>query len=175
MNRLEIFNILRPIVASVTGVSNVILTDQVSTKGSSLPSPSGEYITIEPKQSVNQRGQANVYRSNSLTVQSVDVDVRAQIIVEASINVFRGVDAISRVERLLQADKRPDVLNALRVNKIGWQRTSAPNNLTRLQSGNPEQRSQLYIYLYYETTNPVTINNIESASYDVEYYVNCVE
>lgn len=172
MNRLEIFNILRPIVASVTGVSNVIMTDQVAINGSSLPSPSGEYITIEPKQSINQRGQANIYRSNSATSQSVDVEVRAQIIVEASINVFRGVDAISRIERLLQADKRPDVLNALRVNKIGWQRTSAPNNLTRLQSGNPEQRSQLYIYLYYETRDPVTINNIESTSYSIEYDVS---
>lgn len=171
MNRLEIFNILRPIVASVTGVTNVIMTDQVASNGSSLPSPSGEYITIEPKQSVNERGQANIHRSTSLSPSAIDVDVRAQIIVEASINVFRGVDAISRIGRLLQADKRPDVKNALRTNNIGWQRTSAPNNLTRLQSGNPEQRSQLYIYLYYETRDPVTINNIESASYNIEYAV----
>jgi hypothetical protein len=169
MNRLELFNILRPIVASVTGVAKVILADQVSKNGSSLPSPAGEYITIEPKQAISQRGQANIYRANSVTAQSVDVEVRTQIIVEASINVFRGTDAISRVERLLQANKRPDVSAALRAGLLGWQRTSAPNNLTRLQSGNPEQRSQLYIYLYYETRDPVTINNIESSSYNIEY------
>lgn len=169
MNRLELFNILRPIVSSVTGVANVILTDQTANNGSSLPSPSGEYLTIEPKQSINQRGQATIRRATSASPQAIDVDVRAQIIVEASINVFRGNDAISRVERLLQCNKRPDVSAALRAGNIGWQRTSAPNNLTRLQSGNPEQRAQIYIYLYYETTNPVTINNIESASYEIQY------
>lgn len=169
MNRLELFQILQPIVKTVTGVPTVILTDQVSSSGSGLPSPTGEYATIEPKQSISQRGQANIHRSNSVTPQSVDVDVRAQIIVEASINVYRGVDAISRVERLLQCNKRPDISAALRAGSLGWQRASAPNNLTRLQSGNPEQRAQVYIYLYYETTDPVTIDSIESASYEVQY------
>lgn len=169
MNRLELFTILRPIVASVTGVANVILADQVSSTGSGLPSPSGEYVTIEPKQSVSQRGQANIYRANSATAQSLDVDVRAQIVVEASINVFRGADAVSRADRLLQANKRPDVSAALRAGKLGWQRTSTPNNLTRLQSGNPEQRAQVYLYLMYETTNQVTINAIESYEYEVQY------
>ena len=169
MNRVEIFNIIRPIVASVTGISNVILADQVSSGGSGLPSPSGEYAGIEPKQSINQRGQANIYRNTSATPQSIDVEVRAQIIVEVSVNVFRGVDAVSRVERLLQCNKRPDVSATLFKNKLGWQRTSAPNNLTRLQSGNPEQRAQVYLYLMYETRDPVVINTIESASYSVEY------
>lgn len=169
MNRIELFNILRPIVQSVTGVPTVILTDQVSSSGSGLPAPSGEYVTIEPKQSISQRGQANIYRNTSATPQSLDVEVRAQIIVEANINVYRGVDAVSRIERLLQCNKRPDVSAALRKGKLGWQRASAPNNLTGLQSGNPEQRAQVYLYLYYETRDPVTINNIESASWDVEY------
>jgi hypothetical protein len=169
MNRLELFNILRPIVESVTGLTTVILADQVDSTGKGLPSPQGEYATIEPKQSISQRGQANIYRSNSAAQRAIDTDVRAQIIVEASINVFRGVDAVSRVERLLQCNKRPDVSASLRAAKLGWQRASAPNNLTRLQSGNPEQRAQVYLYLYYETTDSVTINNIESASYEVQY------
>lgn len=169
MNRLELFNILRPIVESVTGLTTVILADQVDSKGKGLPSPQGEYATIEPKQSISQRGQANIYRSTSVAPRAIDTDVRAQIIVEVSINVFRGVDAVSRVERLLQCNKRPDVSAALRAAKLGWQRASAPNNLTRLQSGNPEQRAQVYLYLMYETTDTVTINNIESASYEVQY------
>jgi hypothetical protein len=169
MTRLELFAILRPIVASVTGVSNVILTDQVDADGSGLAAPAGEYATIEPKQSVSQRGQANIYRDTSLTPQSIDVDVRAQIIVEASVNVFRGTDAISRVERLIECSKRPAVSAALRAANLGWQRTSAPNNLTRLQSGNPEQRAQIYIYLYYETTSIEVINNIESAGWEIQY------
>lgn len=169
MNRLELFNILRPIVASVTGVPTVILADQVDSYGKGLPAPAGEYATIEPKQSISQRGQANVIRKNSAVPQSVDDEVRAQIIVEASINVFRGVDAVSRVEKLLQCNKRPSVSAALRATKLGWQRTSAPNNLTGLQSGNPEQRAHVYLYLMYETSDIETINSIESASWGVEY------
>lgn len=168
MTRLEIFKVLQPIVKLVTGVPTVILADQVDNSGVGLPSPVGEYATIEPKQSISERGQANVYRSTSLTPRSIDVEPRAQVIVEASVNVFRGVDALSRVERLLQCNKRPDVSAALRAAKLGWQRTSAPNNLTRLQSGNPEQRAQIYIYLMYETRQTVAMNNIESASWQVE-------
>lgn len=169
MTRLEIFKVLQPIVKLVTGVSTVILADQVDSSGVGLPSPAGEYATIEPKQSISERGQANVYRSLSATQESIDIDVRAQVIVEASVNVFRGVDAVSRVSRLLQCNKRPDVSAALFKNKLGWNRTSAPNNLTRLQSGNPEQRAQIYIYLMYETSNPITINTIESVNYSVQY------
>lgn len=162
MNRLEIFQILQPIIKTVTGVSTVILADQVQSDGTGIPSPSGEYITIEPKQSISQRGQANQYRTVSTVTRSVDVDVRAQIIVEASINVYRGTDAISRVSRLQQCHKRPDVLATLFKAGLGWQRVSAPNNLTTLMSGNPEQRAQIYVYLMYETSDLVTINNIES-------------
>lgn len=169
MNRLEIFNAIRPIIETVTGVSTVILADQTRSDGTGIPSPSGEYITIETKQSVSQRGQANIYRRNSATPQSVDVEVRAQIIVEAVINVFRGVDAVSRLSRLQQANKRPDVSAALYQADLGWQRVSTPNNLTTLQSGNPEQRAQCYLYLMYETSDQVTINSIESCSYEVQY------
>lgn len=169
MTRDEIYNIIKPIVQDVTGLRMVTIADAVDDRGTGLPSPPGEYITIEPKQSVAQRGQANIYRSNSATPQSVDYDVRAQIIVELNINCFRGDDAISRLSRLQQCNKRPDVSNALRIGKLGWQRASTPNNLTRLQSGNPEQRAQIYIYLMYETTDEVTINSIESAEYEIQY------
>ena len=168
MNRLELFNILRPIVTLVTGLDNVILTQQTSDDGAGIPSPSGEYITIEPKQSVTQRGQANIIKTNSTSGEAVDYDVRAQVTVEASINVFRGVDAISRIETLLQCNKRPDVRAMLQSGNVGWQRTSAPNNLTGLQSGNPEQRAQLYIYLYYETSSLAAVDAIESASVEVQ-------
>ena len=93
--------------------------------------------------------------------------MRAQIIVELSINCFRGDDAISRLSRLQQCNKRPDVSAALFKAGLGWQRASVPNNLTRLQSGNPEQRAQIYIYLMYETSDIVTINNIESVGLTV--------
>lgn len=169
MTRDEIYQAIKPIIQTVTGLNMVTIVDAVDDRGVGLPSPPGEYITIEPKQSVAQRGQANIHRKNSTLAQSVDYDIRTQIIVELNINCFRGQDAISRLSRLQQCNKRPDVSNALRAAKLGWQRVSAPNNLTRLQSGNPEQRAQIYIYLYYETTDEITINSIESASYGIEY------
>ena len=167
MTRDEIYNIIKPIVQDVTGLRMVTIANAVDDHGTGLPSPDGEYITIEPKQSIDQRGQANIYRTTSATPRSVDVDVRAQIIVELSINCFRGDDAISRLSRLQQCNKRPDVSAALFKAGLGWQRASVPNNLTRLQSGNPEQRAQIYIYLMYETSDIVTINNIESVGLTV--------
>lgn len=167
MTRDEIYQAIKPIIQTVTGLNMVTIADAVDDRGVGLPSPPGEYITIEPKQSVAQRGQANIYRNQSLTERSIDVDVRAQIIVELSINCFRGQDAVSRLSRLQQCNKRPDVSASLFKTGLGWQRVSAPNNLTRLQSGNPEQRAQIYIYLMYETSDIVTINNIESVSLSV--------
>jgi hypothetical protein len=164
MNRLEIFQILQPIVKTVTGLSTVILADQTHSDGTGIPAPSGEYITIEPKQNQTQRAQAIQLRTDSATTRSIDVTIRAQITVEASINVFRGVDAIDRVSKLIECHKRPDVFATLHVAKLGWQRTSAPNNLTSLQSGNPEQRAQISVYLMYEDPSVITINNIESVS-----------
>ena len=73
MNRLELFNILQPIVKSVTGVSIVILANQTQSDGTGIPAPSGEYITIEPKQSVAQRGQANIHHNTSTTPLSLDI------------------------------------------------------------------------------------------------------
>ncbi len=161
MNRLDIFNAIRPIILSVTGVPEVILADP------NAQSPQGEYVSVEPKQSLSQRGQANVRRNTSMTPQSVDVDVRAQVIVECSLNFYRG-NARDRAERLLQANKRPDVSAALYRAGLGWNRADVINNLTSLQSNNFEQRAQISIFLMYETTDPITINSIESVSVSVE-------
>lgn len=167
MTRVEIFNAIRPIILSVTGIPEVILADQLDQRNGGVPSPTGEYASIETKQSITQRGQANIHRNTSLTPLSVDVDVRAQIIVECSINFYRG-EARDRAERLLQANKRPDVSALLFAAKLGWNRTNAINNLTSLQSNNYEQRAQLSIFLMYETSDPIVINSIESVDFSIE-------
>ncbi len=161
MNRLEIFEAIRPIVLSVTGVPEAILADP------NAQSPSGEYVSIEAKQSITQRGQANQYRKNSATPRSIDVDVRAQVIVECSLNFYRG-NARDRAEQLLQCNKRPDVSAALYRAGLGWNRENAINNLTSIQSNNYEQRAQVSIFLMYETTDPVTINAIESVEWELQ-------
>lgn len=168
MTDQELFAILRPIVMSVTGVPECILADP------NKPSPLGVYASIRPRQSVRERGQANIYRANTALVPSpigpvndLQVDVRAQIMCDVSIQFYRGA-AMQMAESLKQCNKRPSVSAALFKNKIGWNGTSAVNNLTSLQSNNWEQRSEITMTLMYETSSKETMNAIYSAQVIVQ-------
>jgi hypothetical protein len=160
MTNEQLFAILRPIIMTVTGVPECILADQ------NAKSPTGEYASIRPRQSIDQRGQAHLIPVNT-PGNLVTVDVRAQVIATASVNFYRG-DAMARVERLKECNKRPDVSIDLFKAKVRWLGTSAANNLTALQSVNWEQRAQISIRLGYEVSNINDINNILSASIIVE-------
>ncbi|MCK8669190.1 hypothetical protein M1M11_30380 [Pseudomonas azerbaijanoccidens] len=160
MTNEELFKKLRPIVMLATGVPECLLADQ--TGPGSMPAPKGAYATITPRQSVSERGQANIL-SRDVPGEQVEVDVRAQIMCSCSVNFYRG-EAIMFAERLKQANKRPDVSVMLFKSNIGWNSTDAVNNLTSLQSANFEQRAQITIRLMYETSSLPVINNILSAS-----------
>jgi len=164
MTNQELFAKLRPIVMLATGVPECILADQIGP--SSMPAPKGAYATITPRQSVGERGQANV-TSRDIPGDLVEFDVRAQIMCSASINFYRG-EALMYAERLKQANKRPDVSMMLFKAKIGWNSTDGVNNLTSLQSANFEQRAQITIRLMYEAISITEINNILSASVVLE-------
>ena len=58
MTNEELFKKLRPIVMLATGVPECILADQAGP--GSMPAPKGAYATITPRQSVSERGQANI-------------------------------------------------------------------------------------------------------------------
>lgn len=156
MTNEQLFAILRPIIMRVTGVPECILADQ------NAKSPTGEYAWIRPRQSIDQRGQAHIYPVNKVD-DLVTVDVRAQVIATASVNFYRG-DAMARVERLKECNKRPDVSMDMFKAGVRWLGTSAANNLTALQSVNWEQRAQINIRLGYEVSNINDVNNILSAS-----------
>ena len=163
MTNLEVFDIMRQIVLTVTGVPEVILANP------NAPSPPGEYASIKPKQSITQRGQANIYRKTSASPLSQDEEVRAQIIAECSINFYRGVSARDRAERLLQCNKRSDISALLFTNGLGWNRAGPINDLDALQSNNWEQRAQISVFVMYETRDEITINSIESAEWEIQY------
>lgn len=158
MTNQELFAKLRPIVMLATGVPECLLADQIGP--GSMPAPQGAYATITPRQSVSERGQANIV-SRDVPGELVEVDVRAQIMCAASVNFYRG-EALMYAERLKQANKRPDVSMMLFKSKIGWSSTDAVNNLTSLQSANFEQRAQITIRLMYETSSLPAVNNILS-------------
>lgn len=71
-------------------------------------------------------------------------------------------------ERLIEANKRPDISVMLFKARIGWNSTDAVNNLTSLQSANFEQRAQITIRLMYETSSLPVVNNILSATVALE-------
>lgn len=157
----EIFDILRPIILDVTGVPECILADP------NAPSPSGSYAAVRPLQTVGERGQANVIRiGNNDATQTVQV--KAQIAATCWVNFYRD-GAMNFAGKLKQANKRPDVSMTLLRNSLGWVGTENVNNLTALQSANFEERAQIAIKLWYETTDEATINSIERVSIGVEY------
>ncbi len=164
MTNEELFAKLRPIVMLATGVPECILADQAGP--GSMPAPKGPYATITPRQSVSERGQANIVKRD-IPGDQVEVDVRAQIMCSCSVNFYRG-EAIMFAERLKQANKRPDISMMLFKSKIGWNSTDAINNLTSLQSANFEQRAQITIRLMYETSSLPAVNNILSATVALE-------
>jgi hypothetical protein len=162
MTNEQLFQLIRQIILSVTNVPEVILANQ------NKPAPSGVYCTVEPKKSIRERGQANIYR-NDVVGDKINVDVRAQVIVEADIQFYRG-DPFTETEKLNQCNKRPDISALLFQNGVGWLSASTTLDLTALQSNNFERRASKTITLSYETNNAVEINNILKVPYEFENY-----
>lgn len=161
VTNLELFQILREIIITVTGVPECILVNQ-NKKG-----PRGEYATIQPQQSIAERGQANIVRVPKPGAL-MDTEVRAKIACTAWVNFYRG-DTRTQATKLKQCNKRPDISALLFKNNLGWVGTSVVQNLTALQSENYESRSQIAINLWYETSDTVEINTIERINGSVEY------
>lgn len=152
MTNNDIFAALRPHILNVTGVSECILADPNG------PSPDGPYASVRPRQSIRERGQANIIIHDGAN-DTIVYEIRAQIVASCEINFFRG-EAMQYAEMLKECHKRPDVCWPLWQAGIGWGGTEPVNNLTALQASNFEQRAQIIVKLLYEAVNTVTVNNI---------------
>lgn len=161
MNKLELFELLRPIVQTVTGVPTCIYADQ------NVKAPTGTYAAIRPKQSIRRRGQADVNWKPGAPVESVDITRKTHVITECSINFYRD-GAEDYAEMMLEADKRPDVYETLYRAGVGWLRAGPVNNLTALQANNWEPRAQISVFLIYDVADTVNVNSIESAEIQVQ-------
>lgn len=164
MTNEELFAKIRPIILAATGVPECILANQGPVAGNKAPS--GEYASVFPRQSVMERGQANVYQRNKVG-DLVETEVRAQVMASCSVNFFRG-KAHEYAELLKQCNKHPSISIALYKAGLGWNDADAVNDLTALQSANWEARAQITIRLMYEVTSITDINNILSASVIIE-------
>ena len=152
MTNNDIFAALRPHILNVTGISECILADPNG------PSPDGAYASVRPRQSIRERGQANIIMTDGAN-DTIVYEIRAQIVASCEINFFRG-EAMQYAEMLKECHKRPDVCWPLWQAGIGWGGTEPVNNLTALQASNFEQRAQIIVKLLYEAVNTVTVNNI---------------
>jgi hypothetical protein len=160
MTNEELFALLAPIIMEATGVPEVMLADD---KGGS---PKGEYASLFPRQTVAERGQANIYRRDKPD-NKVETEVRAQIIATCSVNFFRG-NAHMYAERLKQCNKHPNISMMLKRAKLGWNGADSANDLTTIQSANWEPRAQINIRIMYEAKTFSEINNILSARVIIE-------
>lgn len=163
MTNLEIYKIVRELVLVVTGVPTVIKSNP------NAPSPDGEYCAISITQPVSQRGQANTKTKTIVQPggwDGVGFDIRTQLEIDASLNFYRG-NAHEYARALPQANKRPDIQELLFKNNVGWNKTSAINNLNALQSENWENRAQIVLTLMFEGSSEVDTNGIYKVGIDV--------
>ncbi len=161
MNEVDIFNVLRPIVLSMTTVPTAILGNP------NEPAPSGPYASILPSLTIVERGQAIIYNEND-GINNINRTVKAQQIAECSINFYRD-NAHYNAGQMMQANKVHSVWLQLYENKLGWIRTGPVNNLNFLQSNNWEPRAQISIFLAVEATIiKENINTIEQLQVIIE-------
>ena len=163
MTEEELFDTLRPIILTVTGVPECILADP------NARAPDGDYAAVRPKKAVGQRGQSNVKLVNKpLSPIDLDTSVKRQVVTEMSIQFYRG-GALDYAPKLIDANKRSDISEILFKAKVGWRNVGPVNNLTALQSDSQEPRSQISIFLMYEETDEFSVNSIERVRVDTEY------
>lgn len=160
MTRDQIFDVLRPIIMSVTGVPECILENP------NREAPSGEYAAVNPKMSPKQKGQAIIDRVAKPGMLQ-GVNVRRQVETSVAVNFYRG-DSRSRAELLIECHKLPNIADSLFRARIGWGGIGPINDLTSLQSENFESRAHVQIELLHEIAIETDINSIESVEVRVQ-------
>lgn len=165
MDRLAIFQVMRPIILNATSVPECILANQ------NYPAPSGSYCSIEPKLNPKQRGQADITYNESNIDDTVTIIIKRQMIVDCSVNFYREF-ASDYASLVNDANKIPVNSDLLFNNGLGWQGTQPANDLTALQSNKQEQRRQVTINLFYEDVTELNYNSIEKVPYEITSWDN---
>lgn len=166
----EIYDVFHQIVQDVTGLAG----DHIIPGEDNQGAPAGPYASIKVGSSRGQRGHANQVLNNTALVSSpiglvrdVEHDIRPQLTNDISVNFYRS-GAGELASMLFQANKRPDVSQALFQAGIGWRNAGPINDLAALQSKEIEDRAQITITIWHEQSQKVTTNAIYSATVSVE-------
>lgn len=167
MTREQLFDILRPVIIGVTGVPECILADQ------SVTAPSGDYCSVEPFTNMKQLGRGNVKieevdpLDGNPNFKDQQATLTSQVETTVSVNFYRGA-AMDYAHKLMFADQRFDVGDYLFENGVGWMGCDNVNNLTMLNSGLYEPRSQIGIVVRFAHSQSSIVQQIYSSSWEIE-------
>lgn len=161
MDDKRIFEILRPLIMTVSGVTDCILANQ------NQNSPKEAYASVQIRTNVSERGQANIYHRDLIATNQVEGDVRAQQMVTCVVEFYRG-EANAMAASLQQMGKRSDVSWVLFKENMSIRNVGTAIDLTALQSSNYEKRARIELYLWVESSSKYVVNNILGTSIAVE-------
>lgn len=155
------------VVVAATGLP----ADHVMVGDPNGPAPDGPYCAVR-LQNPEQFGQGHVSQRDVPALddpqyQDVIVKVETQFTLGFSINFYRA-GAVANAAALCQANRREPIKALLRAAKLGWSRVSAVNNLTGLYQAAMEERAQLTLYLYGESTAEDRVQRIYRVGFKVQ-------
>lgn len=167
MTREQLFDILRPIITSKTGVPECILADPNS------PAPKGEYASIEPFSNIVEIGTGGQSQKEIPAVdgnpsfKDLEITIKSSQEVQVSINFYRG-NARDFANKVCQLDKHPSTHETMLINGLGWMRTGSVNNLTTLNQARFEARAQVDVFLRRMETATDTVQQIYVMPWSIE-------
>lgn len=153
MTDIELFQVLRPNVALVSGCSEIILAAQ------NKNSPKGSYGSIQVRYREDDVGQG-IINYRDIPDDRVEIDVRPQLAVTCVVEFFRE-GAKKFAENLKQMNRREDVTWDLFKSGISIRNMGNTMDLTALQSSNYEERARIEFVLWMEGSSKYVVNNIK--------------
>ncbi|MGS1116020.1 phage neck terminator protein [Castellaniella sp. UC4442_H9] len=157
MTNTDLYKLLRPAVATASGVPMIIMAAQ------NAPAPVGSYASIHVRTDVAERGMAFKRKTLLSDNQTFEHTIRSQQEVTCVVEFYRA-GAKEYAANLLQMDKRDDIVWDLFKVGLNIMRTGPVLDLTALQSDQYEERARVDLYLRMEVASTYDINRIMKAS-----------
>lgn len=155
MTDAELFQLLRPLVMTVTGCPQIILAAQNS------QAPKGEYGSIQIRYQNDERGHGIIH-SRNVPGDQIEFNVKPQRIMTCVAEFYRG-NAKLYAERMQAMQRRDDVIWPLYKSGISLVDVRAVSDLTALQSSNWEQRARVEFVLWLQGESKYIENQIKGA------------
>lgn len=157
MTNIELYKLLRPAVATASGVPKIIMA------GQNKEPPAGSYASIHVRTDIRERGMAFKRRRLLPDNETFEHTIRSQQEVTCVVEFYRD-GAKEYAANLLQADKRDDIIWGLFKAGLSIMETGPVLDLTALQSNQYEERARVDIRLRMEVSNTYEINRIMEVS-----------